>query len=238
VHRLAYIYLLGWCLEVIALIPPVQAILPHGSETLMQVGKMVQGVVVLGFVWRLGVLTRGYLAWLGPASSRRPRTSRQARELGQVFGAFEALIVSAYMWLAVAAGGELMNSLLGMASSSVSISHDALRHIYLMGFVTLLILGVGVRMLPGLMHVRRVASPGLVSATLWLGNGAVVGRVVLIGLPGSIWQELPLWTVKGARIAFAWSGILGLAAVLCLTLNLWRTAKMASLEVTTAPDTE
>jgi len=238
VHRLAYIYLLGWCLEVIALIPPVQAILSHGSETLMQVGNMVQGVVVLGFVWRLGVLTRGYLAWLGPASSRRPRTSRQARELGQVFGAFEALIVSAYMWLAVAAGGELMNSLLGMASSSVSISHDALRHIYLMGFVTLLILGVGVRMLPGLMHVRRVASPGLVSATLWLGNGAVVGRVVLIGLPGSIWQELPLWTVKGARIAFAWSGILGLAAVLCLTLNLWRTAKMVSLEVTTAPDTE
>jgi hypothetical protein len=71
-----------------------------------------------------------------------------------------------------------------------------------------------------------------------LGNAAVVGRVVLIGLPGAIWQELPPWAVQGARVAFAWSGILGLAAVLCLALNLWRTAKMASLEVTTAPASE
>lgn len=234
VHRVAYVYLLGWCLEVIALIPPLQALMPHGSEALMQTGRMVKGAGILWFVWRLGVLTRGPLAWLGPASSRRPRTLRQGNESGQAFGAFEALIVSAYIWLAVAAGCELMSSLMGWVGNGVSISHDAIRHLYLMGFVTLLILGVGVRMLPGLMHARRVASPGLVGVTLWLGNAAVVGRVVLVGLPGPIWQAMPPWAVQGARVAFAWSGILGLAAVFCLTLNLWRTAKMASLEAAPA----
>jgi uncharacterized protein involved in response to NO len=238
VHRLASIYLCGWCLEVMALIPPVQAMLPPGSEMAMHIGRLIKAIGILAFIWRLGVLTRGYLAWLGPASSRQPRPSRQARAPGHIFGAFEALIVSAYLWLAVAAGCDLMSALLGMAGSGVSIGRDALRHLYLMGFVTLLILGVGVRMLPGLMQVRRIASPGLVLATLWLGNAAVVGRVVLMGLPGALWQAWPPWTVQVARVAFAWSGILGLAAVLCLTLNLWRTAKTASLEVTTAPAAE
>jgi hypothetical protein len=227
VHRVAYVYLLGWGLEVAALIAPVQA--------LMQAGRMVKGVGILWFVWCLGVLTRGDLGWLGPASSRRPRASRRANASDHGFGAFKGLIVSAYLWLAVAAGGELMSGVMWWTGSGVGISHDAIRHLYLMGFVTLLILGVGVRMLPGLMHARGVANPGLVSVALWLGNASVIGRVVLIGLPGPIWQKVPLWAVQGARVAFAWSGMLGLAAVFCTTLNWWRTAKMASHEAASAP---
>ncbi|ETX02850.1 MAG: hypothetical protein ETSY2_34690 [Candidatus Entotheonella gemina] len=235
VHRVAYVYLLGWGVEVIALMPPVQTLMPQGSEILMQAGRMFKGMGILWFVWRLGVFARGYLAWLAPASSRRSRPPRQTKGAGETFGAFEGLIVSAYIWLVVAVGCELWSSLMGLTGWGASISHDAIRHLYLMGFVTLLILGVGVRMLPGLMHVRRVANPGLVSVTLWLGNAAVVGRVVLVGLPGSMWQGLPLWAVQGARMAFAWSGILGLAAVCFLALNLWQTAKMAPAEPASAP---
>ncbi len=235
VHRVAYVYLLGWGLEVAALIPPVQAWIPQGSEALMQTGRMVKGLGLLWFVWRLGVLTRGRLAWLGPTSSRPPRASRQARASDQAFGAFEGLIVSAYIWLAVAAGGELLSGAIWWAGRGVGISHDVVRHLYLMGFVTLLILGVGVRMLPGLMHARRVANPGLVRVMLGLGNAAVVGRVALIGLPGPMWQGLPPWAIQGARVAFAWSGILGLAAVFCLALNLWRTAKLSPHEAASVP---
>ncbi len=116
----------------------------------------------------------------------------------------------------------------------VSIRPDAVRHLYLMGFITLLIFGVGTRMVPGLLHARRVARPGLVSAMLWLGNAAMIGRVVLVGLPGPFWQGAPPWVVAGARIAFAWSGILGLAAVFCLALNLWQTSKLASAKAAPA----
>jgi hypothetical protein len=227
VHRVAYVYLLGWCLEVVTLILSVQSWMPHGGVRLMQAGQTVKGIGMLWFIWRLGVLTCGRFAWLGPTSSRRTRTLRQSNEANREFGAFGALIVSAYIWLAVAAVGELLGN-------AVGIRHDVLRHLYLMGFVTLLILGVAVRMLPGLMRARRVAHPGLVGATLWFGNAAVIGRVLLLGLPGSVWQGLPPWAVQGARIAFAWSGMLALVAVLCLTLNLGRTARMVSREAVPA----
>ncbi|WP_089721971.1 hypothetical protein [Candidatus Entotheonella palauensis] len=235
VQRVACVYLLGWVVEIVVQIPPVQALMPQGSELLMHTGQLVKAASILGFIWRLGVFTRGHLAWLGPASSRRQRAPRQAKKADQAFGAFEGLIVSAYIWLVVAAGSELWSSLMGLSGWRAGISHDAVRHLYLMGFVTLLIFGIGVRMVPGLMQVRRIASPGLVRVTLWLGNAAVIGRVILVGLPGPLWQGIPGWAVQGARIAFAWSGILGLAAVFCLALNLWQTAKLAPAEAASAP---
>ncbi len=235
VHRVAYVYLLGWGLETVALIPPVQVLLSPGSEMVMQAGRAVKGMGLVWLIWHLGVLTRGRLAWLGPASSRRPLASSQAKASDQAFGVFDKLIVSAYIWLAVAAGCELLNSAAWWIERSAGIRYDVIRHLYLMGFVTLLILGVGTRMLPGLMQARRVAHPGLVRWALWLGNAAVVGRVALVGL-GPIWQSVPLWAVQGARVAFAWSGILGLAAVFCTALNWWRTANMARPETTPTPN--
>ncbi len=239
VRRVAYVYVLGWGLEVVALLPPVQGLTPQGSEALMQAGRVVKGVGILWFVWRLGVFTRGRLAWRSPGPPRRAAKAPDNAS-GKAFGAFEGLIVSAYIWLTVAAGYELVSSVMWWTGVEMSIRHDAVRHLYLMGFVTLLIFGVGVRMLPGLMHARQVANPGLVSVMLWLGNAAVVGRVALVGLPGSVWQGAPLWTVQGARIAFAWSGILGLAAVFCLALCLRQTAKSVSAGApsTTAPAPE
>jgi heme/copper-type cytochrome/quinol oxidase subunit 1 len=99
---------------------------------------------------------------------------------------------------------------------------------YLMGFISQLICGMAVRMLPGFMHKRRVAHPGLVDATFWLGNVSAVFRVVLFLLPAWLVNLLPDLVV-GGRIAFALSGILGLGAVLALAANLWMTSHMESL---------
>jgi cbb3-type cytochrome oxidase subunit 1 len=93
---------------------------------------------------------------------------------------------------------------------------------YFLGFITLLILGMAVRMLPGFLHQRQVASPALVEATFWLGNAAVLGRVLPFVLPGVVLQEVPA-SAPLARMAFALSGLLGLAAVWCLAVNLWKT---------------
>ncbi len=213
VNRLAYIYLFGWGLQVLPLLPPVESFIPQESELLTHTGQMVKGMSLLWFVWRLGVLTQG---------SRR---EKKASEHG--FGSFAGLIVSAYLWLVAAAGCDVLSSVEWWTGLAVSIRPDAIRHLYLMGFITLLIFGVGTRMLPGFLHARRVAHPGLVRAALWLGNAAVVGRVLLVGVPGPWWQEVSSGVITGARVAFAWSGILGIVAVLCVALNLWQTAKMA-----------
>jgi uncharacterized membrane protein YeiB len=143
----------------------------------------------------------------------------------EAFGRFDRLIYSAYIWLVLAAGGEIVVASLGLAGVGVDISPDAIRHLYVLGFITLLIFGVAVRMLPGLLNQRRVASPGLVAATFWLGNAAVLCRVLLVGMPPRVWLAVPS-AVTGARTAYAVSGILGLAAVFCLAANLWRTAKV------------
>jgi heme/copper-type cytochrome/quinol oxidase subunit 1 len=96
---------------------------------------------------------------------------------------------------------------------------------YLMGFISQLIFGMAVRLLPGFMHKRRVAYPGLVDMTFWLGNLSAIFRVALFLLPAWLLSLLPGLQV-GGRIAFALSGLLGLGAVLALTVNLWMTSHM------------
>jgi hypothetical protein len=179
-------------------------------------GMGLKAMAIIGLVWRLQVLTR----WRTKLQPTRPEvTGREA------FGRFDWLIYSAYIWLVLAACSEIVVASLGLAGAGAGISPDAIRHLYVLGFITLLIFGVAVRMLPGLLNQRRVASPGLVAATFWLGNAAVLCRVLLVGMPPRVWQAVP-GAVTGARTAYAVSGMLGLAAVFCLAANLWRTAKV------------
>lgn len=105
------------------------------------------------------------------------------------------------------------------------LSPTAILHLYLLGFITLLILGMAVRMLPGFLHKRRVASPMLVHLSLWFGNAAVVGRVGLFLLPATLLQLIPGGLV-GARTMLALSGLMGVVAVGSLALNLWKTAAL------------
>ena len=90
---------------------------------------------------------------------------------------------------------------------------DIERHAITVGFITLLIFGMAVRMLPGFSGKPRVASTRLVLATFWLGNLAALCR------------GLPLFAVNlpGADLALGVSGAIGWVAVACLAVNLGRT---------------
>jgi hypothetical protein len=131
-------------------------------------------------------------------------------------------VYAAYVWLVLAAGGEVVSGLATLVGGPFAINLTAIRHIYLLGFITLLIFAMAVRMLPGFWHKRRVADPALVEATFWLGNLAVGCRILLYLLPAGVWN-----TVSGsfvvARTALALSGVLGWGAVMCLGTNLWMT---------------
>lgn len=221
----AYAYLCAWCLHALPTAPVVVALAPSAALALAHLGQACTGGILLWFVWKLDVLTQHREPWtvrrrLHPGPERRP-TRPGMPDYGE-FGRFERRVYEAYVWLMLGACCDLGLGVSALVGHPLPISSDAVRHLYLLGFITHLIFGMGVRMTPGFLTQRQIASPLLVDCTWWFGTAAVVGRVLLFMLPATVWAVLPasLWV---ARTAFAWSGILAWLAVACLATNLWRT---------------
>jgi uncharacterized protein involved in response to NO len=137
------------------------------------------------------------------------------------FGPFAWLIRSAFGWLALAALALCSDGVAQLIGDFAPISADAVRHATTVGFIMLLIFGVGQRMLPGFAG-SKLLSPQLVTATLWLGSAAAILRVVpVLVSPWLIPLGLPGVIVSLLKGAFGLSGPLALAALLCFTINLW-----------------
>ena len=218
VRGTAYVYLVSVCLQVIPASPPVSGLAPGVAGFLSDLGTLLKGGVVLWFVWQFDILTRRHEPWTAkrevqPLPDKRP-TRPGLPDYGE-FGRFERLVYAAYVWLVLAAIFDMLLGGAGLVNHALPIPTDAVRHLYLLGFITLLIFGVSVRLIPGLLKKKCVASPALVDATFWLGMAAVVCRVLPLLLPPALAEVIPA-SVGVAQAAFAFSGIIGLAAVLCL----------------------
>ncbi|GBC85627.1 hypothetical protein HRbin11_02077 [bacterium HR11] len=177
--------------------------------------------VVLGLLWDLNLFVRTRPSWLSPDAplSPHPRTGQPPRrgysDYGE-FGRFEWLLYSAYAWLTAAVGLDAVGVVLGWTGRRVPYGRDPVRHAFLLGFITLLILGMAQRMLPGFMHRKRLAHPGIVAWTALLGNLSVLGRVGSLLGPAAPWP--PVRTLQNVGLAL--SGLLALGAVLLLGWNL------------------
>jgi uncharacterized protein involved in response to NO len=226
VRGTAYAYLLALCLQLFATAPPLAPAHGEIAGFLSNLGALGRGGIVLWFVWQLDILTRSRQPWTAkrevqPLPDKRP-TRTGLPDYGE-FGRFERLVYAAYTWLVLAAFFEMLVGAAGVLGFPMPIPTDAVRHLYLLGFITHLIFGVSVRMIPGLLQKKRVASCRLVDATFWLGTAAAVGRVLPLLVPSSLVEALPAMAPI-AQTAFAFSGIAGLFAVVCLAINLRKTA--------------
>ncbi len=137
----------------------------------------------------------------------RQRTQEERRR----YGPYVALIGTAYLWGSLGAMFMAIDGIAVLLFKALPVTVDVIRHSFAIGFITLLICGIAVRMLPGLSS-KAIRSPRLVTATLLLGNLAVLLRVGSL-LPGSV--------LPGSEVFFALSGPTGLALILCLAINLW-----------------
>ncbi len=229
VRDTAYAYLVGVGLQLIPSALSLLGVLASAAEFLAGLGLILKGSALLWFVWQLDVLTRlrpvDRPARFLQSGPDRPPTRPGLPDFGE-FGRFEWLVYSAYGWLVLAAGSEIVNGGSTLLGDGPLISGDPIRHMYLLGFITLLIFGVSVRMLPGFLKQKAVAYPALVAVTFWLGDGAAVCRVLPRLLPPALFDLVPAGAWLAQR-AFAVSGLLGLCAVICLAVNLWRTAASA-----------
>jgi hypothetical protein len=227
VRGTAYAYLLGVGVALTCTALSLLGLDVGVVQALGSLGMIFKGSVILWFTWKLDLLTRRRPverpARFLQAGPDRPSTRPGLPDFGE-FGRFELLVYSAYTWLLLAAGSEILNGFAALAGVPSPVGEDAVRHMYLVGFITLLIFGVSVRMLPGFLHRKAVASPALVEATLWLGNTATVFRVVPIVLSATTGESIPTlgMLIQGA---FGLSGLIALGAVVCLGVNLWWTAR-------------
>jgi hypothetical protein len=121
------------------------------------------------------------------------------------------LIGSAYLWGSLGALLLILDAVVSLLFGTLPVTLDAIRHSFAVGFITLLICGIAVRLVPGFSS-KMIRSPELVTVTLVLGNVAALLRVGPLVLA----PVLP-----DSAFFFALSGPVGLALVLCLTVNLW-----------------
>lgn len=187
-------------------------------EVVRGLGFLLIGLVMLIFTGYFIYLIRSRIqsAPVARNASRlemqQIKRSRQRRqEESSRYGPYVALIGSAYLWGSLGALFLVIDGIASLRFGTLPVSVDAIRHSFAVGFITLLICGISVRLVPGLSS-KVIRSPMLVSATLLLGNLAALLRV------GSL---LLLLVFPGSEVFFALSGPVGLILILCLTVNLW-----------------
>jgi uncharacterized protein involved in response to NO len=186
--------------------------------SLSSLGLLLIGMVMLIFTGYFLHLMR-HRAQLPPqvathaphAELLAERAQQRRREERRRYGPYVALIGSAYLWGSLGALLLIIDALVSLLSGTLPVALDAIRHSFAVGFITLLICGIAVRLVPGFSS-KAIRSPQLVTVTLVLGNVAALLRV------GSL---LLAAVLPGSAFFFALSGPVGLVLVLCLTVNLW-----------------
>jgi hypothetical protein len=223
VRAFALSYLGACALE---FLPPLLLEGPTGLAV-QGLGRALKGAALLLFTWNLDLLLRRKPPWtegqeLVPRPRRfHPPTRPGLPDYGE-FGRFERLLVAAYLCLALAGLLECWNGAAALRGAEPPWAPDALRHLYLAGFGTLLLLGMAPRMIPGFVGARQVAFPWLVDLSGWLGLGAALLRVGPVALAPFLPEQYPVLGVWASYL-FGISGGLGWLAVACLAVNLGAT---------------
>lgn len=128
----------------------------------------------------------------------------------------------AYLWLLLSSFLELISHFQLFLGYDVDIGIDAIRHIQLLGFATMLVFGVGSRMLPGFIGRRGIYSGKLVVVAFWLVLTAALFRIVPVLLPYEFIEIIPHGeSVIGSM--FALSGIIGILSIAVFGWNLRQT---------------
>jgi hypothetical protein len=191
-------------------------------DALALVGVVLVNSCILVYFWQLDLVRRRPPWTADRAPNTRPeleylrKPSRPDYPDRGEYGRFELLIYSAFGWLVIAALLDLAR-VVGRATEWFNVPQDVARHALTVGYLSLLIFGMAVRMAPGFSGKRGLAYPELVTWLFVLGNLAAFLRVVPALFPESTFA-LALWGL---------SGFIGWSAVLILAVNLLATFRRA-----------
>lgn len=175
-----------------------------GQDWPLAAANLLMGLFGLGFPLLASV----------PLGPRRPLRRADSPALAQASRLPNALIRSAYVWLLLAGALALIGGLSRLLGNPVRLSEDALRHAVTVGYLTLLILGMGARLIPGFARLRLRPVPQL-RLVVVAGNLAALFRV-LPPLAAALGVTAP-----ALAAAFGLSGLCALLAVGRFTQYVW-----------------
>ena len=201
-----------------------------GPPPLDALGRLLEGGALLAATWVVDAplfRTRGAVLARAQARQRElGQTPRPWPPLSSDLVAAEWLLRTAYAWLVVAGALLLLGGALALGGGPL-LPADVERHALGTGFVTLLISAWGRGCCRDSSAKPTSPAQGWSGRTVWLGNAAALLRVAP---PLVVWLlalAAPAATPPAALTngLLALSGLLGLAAVACFTINLWRTLR-------------
>ena len=170
----------------------------------------LKNVILLWFVFKLDILFKTKPDWTEEQNENRIPHRREPREglpdYGE-FGRFEWLIRPAFIWLVVGLFLDMMIQVGLFFKIQMGIGIDGVRHMWLAGFVSLLIMGMAVRMIPGMTGAVKLKHPNRVVWIAVIMNMSVLCRTLSIALPEPMLNIIPNGSVVALRL-FGFSGIL------------------------------
>lgn len=228
VHIWGIIYLTVTLFAKVFWLPPLLVAFPEFSLKAACVGRIGRDLFILWMVWALQLFFRREPSPWVPLAVESPNPPRKGLADAGEYGRFEWAIRSAYLWLTISVGLDLLGALSGMFGWSLGIGPDPIRHAFLLGFITLLIIGMASRMVPGFMLKKRIAHPALVGWGTVFGNAAVFLRVIPGVIPEKWVQPWPK-TADLLSQFMPLAGIVGMVSIAILALNLGMTYRLQEL---------
>ncbi|MBI4547919.1 MAG: hypothetical protein HY707_08065 [Ignavibacteriae bacterium] len=241
-QRLGIAYLLATLVMLLPEIPGLGVSENTAFVSAATVSQVVRAFLILWIVWELKLYHKMLLttdaflmryfepdyidAWQKSVTFQRAR--RGYFDFGE-FGRFELLIYSAFVWLSVYAVFEFTDGVSTLFSLDVSFGRDPGRHAFLLGFVTLLIMGMGLRMLPGFVQKNGVEYPKLAIWLAVLGNIAVFLRIVPIALH-TTWLGSNETLLEMMLYGFGVSGLFALSALILFSVTIMTTLQRSGIK--------
>ena len=176
---------------------------------------LLKNFLIIWFVYQLDILLKLRVPWTDTQKNKwiphKKESRKEYPDYGE-FGRFEWLLKSAFSWLVFASllDGYLYFALL--MDIPTELSKDGIRHAILLGFTTPLIMGMALRMIPGMTGALRLKHPYLVSWIAILVNIAAFTRVFPMILPSFILENTPKG-YENIMFLFGISGIVGVLAI-------------------------
>ncbi len=190
---------------------PVAVILCAAGQAVAEVST-VPGRALIALGWA-GLLACAAL-YVNAVGLLRPRT-RQILTAGES-GWYEAYVLAAYFWLAIGLGLELVTAIVQLLGSALPADDLFLAglHAITVGFISMMIMGMGTRIVPAFAATRLYSRSLLIAAWACLMAGTI------LRVPSQV-----LYTAVGGPFVplLGLSGVIQLLGLMLFGWNLWRT---------------